>query len=292
MLQAKLHRDCSNGAVRIDMSRLAQKIYTAVWLRLKTVAAYVGRAPSFRLAYPWLQAGLVRTRICSSAVIGRLEVPLGEGARQKLSLDCASRSEMDVFSEVVVGRNYPFEKLPFTPSVVADCGANIGYFSCMARRDFPEARIFAWEPDARNFRRLGEQPLLRDGGSVLKNAAVSDHDGYVSLSGAGHGCEIGGEATQTTGVPCIDFPAWWGEHTVPCSLLKMDIEGHETVVLPALKASWKAPCAVFLETHAAGGQDQDVLAALKTDGFRIELLRQHSLPGNPRIFKEYFALLR
>jgi hypothetical protein len=54
---------------------------------------------------------------------------------------------------------------------------------------------------------------------------------------------------------------------------------------------WKAPCAVFLETHAAGGQDQDVLAVLESDGFRIDLLRQHSLPGDPRVFKEYFALL-
>ena len=271
---------------------LLRKVYTAIWLRFRTLSQYVARAPSSLLAYPWLKAGLVSTRVWSGAKAGRLELALGKAVGQVVSLDCASPNEMDVFNEVVVGRNYPFEKLPFMPVLVADSGANIGYFSCLARMAFPDAEIFAWEPDDRNFKRLGEQPLLRGSRTTLAKAAVSDKEGGVSLTGAGHGCEIIGGAAQGQGVPCIDFGAWWRQHAVPRSLLKMDIEGHETTVLPTLEGCWIAPCAVFLETHAAGGGDEEIVEQLRQAGFEVELLRSHSLPRDERVFKEYCAILR
>jgi hypothetical protein len=71
----------------------------------------------------------------------------------------------------------------------------------------------------------------------------------------------------------------------------MDIEGHENAVLPTLRGSWQAPCAVFLETHAPRGADDDLIGQLHADGFRVELLRSHSLPRDERVFKEYLALL-
>ena len=273
------------------MKRIARKLYSAVWVRGRTIVAYVARAPAMSLCLPWLKAALVKTRLCEGGRIGRLALALDKGGCQRINLDTGSSAEMDVFHEVVVGRNYPFELLPFTPSVVADCGANIGYFACLARAAFPGARIFAWEPDKKNFKRLGEQPLLGGDETTLANAAVSDHEGRVVLTGSGHGCEIAGEAAQGEGVACIDFGAWWREHAVPGTLLKMDIEGHETAILPALKDGWKAPCAVFLETHATGGRDEETVGQLRDAGFEIECLRSHSLPDDGRVFKEYCAIL-
>jgi FkbM family methyltransferase len=198
---------------------------------------------------------------------------------------------MDVFDEVVVSRNYPLDKLPFTPVMVADCGANIGYFSCLARVAFPHAEIFAWEPDRRNFKRLREQPLLQGSKAALFEAAVSDNAGRIALVGSGHGCEVVDASASEPAAECIDFGAWWREHGRSHALLKMDIEGHETIVLPTLRGSWQAPCAVFLETHAARGADEELINQLEADGFRVELLRAHSLPRDERVFKEYFALL-
>jgi len=271
--------------------KCSRKIYTAIWLRCETVARYVSRAPSILLAVPWLKAALVRTRLCRGAGVGRLELALAKGIRETVSLDCASDSEMVIFQEVVISGNYPLDKLPFTPVLVADCGANVGYFSCLARVAFPEAEIFAWEPDATNFHRLAEQPIVHTGKTTLANAAVSDYAGRVSLSGAGHGCEVMAESDGGESVECIDFGAWWREHGRSHALLKMDIEGHETTVLPALRGSWKAPCAVFLETHAPFGEDNELISQLESDGFRVELLRAHSLPRDARVFKEYLALL-
>jgi FkbM family methyltransferase len=252
---------------------------------------YLRRAPGCLMAGPWLAAALVRGRMRSGAACGVMHLPLDRNGSRLLSLDTNSQPEIDVFDEVVVRGIYPFDKLPFTPQLIADCGANIGYFSCLARVRFPEAGIYAWEPDRKNFARLEEQPILQSGRTTLTNAAVSDRKGRVSLSGAGHGCEVQGESTGSEGVECLDFAAWWREHSVPGSLLKMDIEGHETAVLPALRGSWKSPCAVFLETHAPRGEDGELVKQLEADGFRVELLRSHSLPGDGRVFKEYMALL-
>jgi FkbM family methyltransferase len=271
--------------------KLLRKFHTAIWVRCETMAKYAFCAPSILLIVPWLKAAMVRTRLCQGAAVGRLELALAKKAGEIVSLDCASESEMDIFREVVVCGNYPFDKLPFTPVLVADCGANVGYFSCLARVAFPEALIYAWEPDAKNFRRLSEQPILHTGKTTLANAAVSDHVGRVSLTGAGHGCEVKAESDGSEAVECIDFGAWWRKHNRSYALLKMDIEGHENIVLPALRGSWQAPCAVFLETHAPRGADDDVIKRLQADGFRVELLRSHSLPRDERVFKEYLALL-
>jgi len=252
---------------------------------------YLRRAPGCMMAGPWLAAALVRGRMRSGAACGMMHLPLDRNGSRMLSLDANSQAEIDVFDEVVVRGIYPFDKLPFTPQLIADCGANIGYFSCLARVRFPKAGIYAWEPDRKNFARLEEQPILQSGKTTLTNAAVSDYKGRVSLSGTGHGCEVKGKSTATEAVDCIDFGVWWREHVVAGAVLKMDIEGHETAVLPTLRGSWKSPCGVFLETHAPHGEDGELVKQLEADGFRVELLRSHSLPGDVRVFKEYMALL-
>ncbi len=265
------------------------KLYSMVVVRLGMIAKTCRRSPSLALVWPWVLAGLVLSRTSGSR--GVLRLGLTPAKQDALLLDTSSGSEMDIFREVVVCGNYPFDKLPFTPVMVADCGANVGYFSCLARVAFPEAPIYAWEPDARNFRRLSEQPILHTGKTTLANAAVSDHVGRVSLTGVGHGCEVKAELDGSEAVECIDFGAWWREHSRPYTLLKMDIEGHENTVLPTLCGSWQAPCAVFLETHAPHGQDDHLIKQLEADGFRVDLLRTHSLSNDERVFKEYFAVL-
>jgi len=267
------------------------KIKTALVGRLSLLRKYLGCSPSWACCLPWLLAGLVKVRVLPGQKVGMLELALAADKTQRITLDASSPAEIDVFDEVMVSRIYPFDRLPFIPSLVADCGANIGYFSSLARVAFPNAEIFAWEPDARNFRRLAEQPILRNAATTLANQAVSDCRGRVSLTGTGHGCEIQGTLTGNEGVECVDFSAWWREHVMSHALLKMDIEGHETTVLPTLRGSWKAPCAVFLETHAPRGADGELIGQLESDGFRIEKLRAHSLPDDDRVFQEYLAVL-
>jgi FkbM family methyltransferase len=272
------------------VKKVVRKLHSAIWVRWQTIVEYVAAAPGARFCLPWLKLALVKTRFCSGARFGLLTIVLDKSGERLANLDAASPPEIDAFHEVVVARNYPLEKVPFKPSLVADCGANIGLFSGLARVAFPDAEIFAWEPDAHNFRRLNEQPVLQ-AKCIKFHAAVSDHEGRVQVSGVGTGCKVEEATQEDKGVNCIDFGKWWEEHAVPRSLLKIDIEGHETRLLPTLKGRWKAPCVVFLETHAAAGRDEDTIGNLREAGFQVEMLRSHSLPKDERIFKEYVALL-
>jgi FkbM family methyltransferase len=268
---------------------MIKKLHSLIVPRVSGILRAVSRSPSAAKCFPWLLAGAVRTRTISRRNGKRLEVFLGPQRDQSVSIDLGSQQEIDVFGEVLIDRNYPLERLGFVPALIADCGANIGFFSSLARLRFPQTPISAWEPDEKNFRRASEQPILRSESVELCMAAVSDQNGFVDLTGSGHGCTV--HRSDDAQVPCIDFAAWWREHSIPGSLLKMDIEGHETSVLPALKGSWKAPCAVFLETHAPRGEDGEMVKQLEADGFRVDLLRSHALPGDQRVFKEYMALL-
>jgi len=221
-----------------------------------------------------------------------LQVHVGPGKEETVLLDSGSQQQLDVFAEVLLNRNYPLERVPFHPRLVVDLGANIGFFSAAAKQAFPGAAIRGWEPDPFNHRIAVRHPILSNGDVRIEQAAVSDRDGTARLTGSGHGCLIRDTGTEGEAVTCVDFPRWWLQHAGPETVCKIDVEGYEEKLLPAMKGLWIPPCVLFLETHALGGHDDRLATMLQEDGFEVDLLRSHSLPDDPRVFKEYYALLR
>lgn len=265
------------------------KLHSMFLVRARKICKACGRAPSFAQVLPWLKAGLFLSRTLPGR--GTLRIDIASGKNKAVFLDASSREEMDVFAEVLVDQNYPLNRVPFHPSLVLDLGANIGFFGAAARSAFPDTPIRGWEPDSRNYCRAVAQPILADEKTEITQAAVSDRDGAVRITGSGHGCAITQQKEDGDEVPCVDFPGWWRAHGKPGAVFKIDIEGHEEKLLPAMQGLWLPPCALFLETHAERGSDDGIVALLRADGFHVELLRSHALPGDSRVFKEYFALL-
>ncbi len=62
-------------------------------------------------------------------------------------------SDRLTFQKIFVDGEYRFD-LGFTPRVILDGGANVGYASLFFARQFPEATVIAVEPEAENFRLL------------------------------------------------------------------------------------------------------------------------------------------
>lgn len=265
------------------------KLHSLVVVRLRTISRACMRAPSLRRLWPWLLAGLAVSRTWRGGDF--LRVHVGPGKEDAVLLDSRSQQQLDVFSEVLLNRNYPLERVPFQPRLVVDLGANIGFFSAAAKQAFPGAEIRGWEPDPLNHRLAVRHPILSSGDVKIEQAAVSDRDGAARLTGSGHGCLISETGTEGEAVACVDFPRWWRQHAGPETVCKIDVEGYEEKLLPAMKGLWIRPCVIFLETHALGGHDERLVALLQEDGFEVELLRRHSLPGDERVFKEYFATL-
>jgi FkbM family methyltransferase len=269
--------------------------------RWVALCSYAVSAPSIEALPRWLLLGALRARLFggegrrSSGADGQPVdscIPIGRNDGEYIIVDTASFAELDVLQEVLVDRIYPLERIGFVPAMVLDCGANVGYFASLCRLRFPKAEIVCWEPDPHNFSRLVLQPMLRGAAVKCHQAAVSDADGVVALTGSGTGCRVtepGTEGSQS--VKAIDLAAWIKQNGVFPLLIKMDIEGHEDRVIGALRDTWSKPCVLFLETHADGGNDSQLLQTLSAVGFRMKLLRSHGLSGDRRIFNEYVGSL-
>ena len=100
----------------------------------------------------------IRLAGCSSVAICRLarrprEIQVArEGLNHPLWLRLRT-TDVSVFEEIIVNSEYHFEYAG-EPRTIVDAGANIGLTSVFFANRFPQARIFAIEPEAQNFEML------------------------------------------------------------------------------------------------------------------------------------------
>lgn len=272
----------------------------AVAYRLGVIARYAESAPGLAAIPQWLALGAIRARLTGGeaclprAADGRareFDIRVGAHPGHKVRLDLSSLAEFDGFEEIYVRRIYRLAGIPFRPRVVLDCGANVGYFASLCRMAFADARIFCWEPEPGNFARLTGQPLLQSELVSLSPDAVSDAEGHLPFAGGGLGGRVTG-AGEAAGmqVGAVDLRARMLPLRDEPTLVKIDIEGHEERLIPSLAGAWPRVCALFLETHQEPGKDAVLLKLLSDDGFRCQLQGTHGLPGEKRIFNEYFAV--
>ena len=154
-----------------------------------------------------------------------------------------------------------------------------------------------FEPDEEIYgylsRNLSRNNLLEN--VVLHNAAVWTHSKGVAFASDG---ADGGHVEECPGgrvVPSVDLKEMLlGEKCV--DLLKMDIEGAETVVIPTLKHVLNRVRNLFCEYHSWGTERTlgNILAILDEAGFRYRLLpvggsatapfEHHGFPWQVNIF--------
>lgn len=151
-----------------------------------------------------------------------------------LEFEVLNEQEMATVRHVTDDDEYGIADLQFTPgSVIVDIGANVGAFSILIARRFPEARVIAYEPNPDNFKLL-ERNIARNGvGVEAHHAAVWYHHRGVSLVGQGSGTgTLDQHPTGRDLVPSVtldDILAPFDE----VAFLKMDCEGAEVFILNA-----------------------------------------------------------
>ncbi len=150
-------------------------------------------------------------------------------------------TDIPVAWELFRNAEYATPTWPFR--TVVDCGANCGMFLAWAlwRSGGQLERYVGVEADADSFRTLQHQAdsLAIDERAVLINAAIWEHDGSVAFDESGPswghhvGTRAGGRAVRAMALESILDEAGLAE----CDLLKLDIEGGERRVLPAVMAT-------------------------------------------------------
>ena len=204
----------------------------------------------------------------------------------QLLIDPTDSSQTVIFDEVFRHTSYDLEKVRFSPQVVIDCGAHIGLFSLLARAQYPSAELIAYEPNPANGKFI--QSLIRKNkitlafnpcaistkSADLSFAAINSHGGRL-VTDSSSANQISDSPTYT--VKAIDFPAALRAKQMNSLLLKMDIEGEERNVLPAIMPLLPRQTALFFETHDGPEGWSAIESLLASNGFAVEQLNARGL---------------
>ena len=160
--------------------------------------------------------------------------------------------------------------------VIIDCGANIGYTTLHYKRQYPRARVIAFEPDLQ-FLPLLRANLQRNGASdveVVEAAAwIADGEATWVMEGK-DGSRLATEtvAQKTTVVATADLRRYLQQDV---DLLKLDIEGAEFVVVPHVADALDRVRNLVVECHVVDQTHYEGLAriitTLKAAGFQISV---------------------
>ena len=159
--------------------------------------------------------------------------------------------------------------------VFYDIGANNGYVTLLAARAVgPQGHVYAFEPLPENVRDLDD--LLSANGirnCTVVTSAVSHESGevrlFVSTSDKTPSLLTRATAQDSLVVRSVTLDEFVRDHRPP-SLIKVDVEGAESLVLrgaPAVLADASSP-AWIIEVHDEGNE-RHVLASMNSHGYQL-----------------------
>ncbi len=166
-------------------------------------------------------------------------------------------ADEDIIRAVLIDRTEYGFFVGCNPKVIFDIGANIGATSVLLANAYPNAVIYAFEPEPENYMLLLENtkayPNVKAfniglGGTTEKRMLAASED-ELNLGGFSfHGKGVDSSKTQEVQVVDIkDFIA--NEDNLKIDLLKIDTEGSEYEILKALSEIQKIPPYIMGEGH-------------------------------------------
>jgi FkbM family methyltransferase len=201
-----------------------------------------------------------------------------------------------VVNEVFVDGCYWFHSEKPDP-IIVDCGSNIGISILFFKMLYPRALVIGFEPDPNTFDVLCENVRVNRIENVeLHNIALSDDDRDIDfiVSSEKQGSLLNGVFAERLRGVAIKVPAKRLSPFIPdrADLMKMDIEGSESIVMNELEASGTLGRIghIHLEYHHHIIRAQDsmaeMLGLLERNGFGYQLqARQRHWP-NPAVFQD------
>lgn len=204
-------------------------------------------------------------------------VPLSSRyARNPLS--CRARtSDLNVFYQIFIEREYRCLDDVRSADFIIDCGANVGYSTAYMLSRFPNARVVAVEPDSSNFACL-KQNLSSYGDRVtLVHSGVWSHPCGLVMSedrfrdGMEWSRQVRearpGEAPAMTAVDIATILRDAGSDRI--SILKIDVEGAEREIFSHGFEQW-LPRVDNLVIELHGEENRRIFfKAIESEGFKV-----------------------
>lgn len=156
--------------------------------------------------------------------------------------------------EVFLGDFYQFKSKNENP-VIIDCGANIGLSVLYFKKTHPNALVYSFEPDTRNFDYLSKNVTSYgwEKSVHIYKQLVSDSAGFEYFEELGNaGSKIVSEDqqnSQTVKIEKIRLKDFVSNLNTRIDFLKLDIEGSEFQVLPDMKELFPKIDKMYIEFH-------------------------------------------
>jgi len=181
-----------------------------------------------------------------------------------------------IYDELFISRIYDFSSVPFVPDTVIDCGAFTGFFSLLAKARYPTAQTVAFEPHPDNFAAMIVNFERNELKIDARNQAVSDKECEMSFSGDGVAGHITSEfARDGRQVEVVDLCKILTDLSPTRLLLKLDVEGEEELLIPAIMPLLPDVCAVFFESHNGEAGYAAIEQLFLRAGFAVHRNRSH-----------------
>ncbi len=156
----------------------------------------------------------------------------------------AGSSDMQVFNQVMIEREYGCLDGIHDPKLIIDCGANIGLASAYLLSSYPNAKLIAIEPDDDNFKLLQLNLAPYGDRCLLIKSGVWSTAGGLIVERAKQGNEWGvtvreakqGEQSDLFAVDLESLLKQSGFDRI--DILKIDIEGSERDVFSRNTSGW------------------------------------------------------
>lgn len=186
-------------------------------------------------------------------------------------------TDRQVFREVFLFKEYNFS-LTKNPSVIIDAGANIGLATVFFKTRFPDARVYAIEPDSKNFSVLTQNTKEYINTHPI-HSALWKNDSYLRIKDKNENAwafqveECAAEATDS--FSAISIETLMKKNGIAhIDLLKLDIEGAEKDLFASNYEYWLPRTKVIIiELHdwMKEGCSREFFRAIINYRFRVSI---------------------
>ena len=193
-----------------------------------------------------------------------------------IEYDLSDNFQMAICREFFIENMYDLNKVGFEPLLIVDCGGYKGYFTWLAKKKFPKAKLICIEAHQDNYNDIVRTAAVNKIHNVdIVHAAVSNSDKPVDFFFEGSSGSMENNFSTKAGSVFVQpvnlYKLIQGSNNL---ILKVDIEGAELDFFPAIIDSLPKKCAIFLETHDGWNSLGDIRHQFIRNGFSFKVNRE------------------
>lgn len=201
--------------------------------------------------------------------------------KKRIIIETNGDADESVFHEIFTERGYQDvdQEIKNAKSTILDIGAHIGAFSVYAHALNPTVKIFAFEPEERNYQLLKRNLKANNATNVMpKNIAIAAQEGqktlHISEDSHNHSLDANAKniiSSKKVQAASLDKIV---EKLTKVDLVKMDCEGAEFEIMPSLSQQSFAKIDAFtIEYHeySLGNNPKDLKQILERNKFKVQI---------------------